>query len=353
MADRAVLEIVGLLSRLGKLVFVPLLVKPTRERFPLHADHPIEALKLFLYAYAFERQGRSPSYPEPAVRALEEASRRRLVSKGKLWEKFCELGSFHPDGEGAAPKNNPLWAGPPGDQSRNLVAVAFSKELEPDDHNLYRFARLGLESNQLSQAHTYLKQIRGTGPKIASLFLRDVALDQNLSDADPTDRDLLQPIDIWLRRTAARLAQNRFENDQADAQKVVCLADEASCCALSLNAGSWYFGSKIARTMQGLDEALKSPNLVRRLIEEHRERLHKEAKLLDRLDEQRVESRPERVREAAPMLAKTYAAFKAAGVDDNQAEAAAEELAAFETRFAAIESGISRIDGKMTAMKVG
>ncbi len=43
----------------------------------------------------------------------------------------------------------------------------------------------------------------------------------------------------------------------------------------------------------------------------------------------------------ALMLAKTYAAFKAAGVDDEQAQAAAEELASFEGRFGSLEGGIS------------
>jgi hypothetical protein len=36
------------------------------------------------------------------------------------------------------------------------------------------------------------------------------------------------------------------------------------------------------------------------------------------------------------MPAKTYAAFKAAGVSDAEAEAAAEEIAAFENRLAKI-----------------
>jgi len=53
----------------------------------------------------------------------------------------------------------------------------------------------------------------------------------------------------------------------------------------------------------------------------------------------------------ALMLAKTYAAFKAAGVGEDQAQAAAEELAAFEARYASIEGGISHIDGKMTAIE--
>jgi len=53
----------------------------------------------------------------------------------------------------------------------------------------------------------------------------------------------------------------------------------------------------------------------------------------------------------ALMLAKTYAAFKAAGVGDAEAQAAAEELAEFEARFASIESNISHMDGKITSIE--
>jgi hypothetical protein len=57
----------------------------------------------------------------------------------------------------------------------------------------------------------------------------------------------------------------------------------------------------------------------------------------------------------ALMLSKTYAAFKAAGVDEDQAQAAAEELAAFETHFGSMETNVLHIDGKITAIegKVG
>jgi hypothetical protein len=53
----------------------------------------------------------------------------------------------------------------------------------------------------------------------------------------------------------------------------------------------------------------------------------------------------------ALMLAKTYAAFKAAGVDEDQAQAAAEELASFEGRFTSLDSSISHMDGKITAIE--
>ncbi len=53
----------------------------------------------------------------------------------------------------------------------------------------------------------------------------------------------------------------------------------------------------------------------------------------------------------ALMLAKTYAAFKAAGVDEDQAQAAAEELASFEARFGSMESNVLHVDAKITAIE--
>jgi len=53
----------------------------------------------------------------------------------------------------------------------------------------------------------------------------------------------------------------------------------------------------------------------------------------------------------ALMLAKTYAAFKAAGVDEDQAQAAAEELASFEVRFGSMEGKLSHMDGKITSIE--
>jgi hypothetical protein len=53
----------------------------------------------------------------------------------------------------------------------------------------------------------------------------------------------------------------------------------------------------------------------------------------------------------AVMLAKTYAAFKAAGVDEDQAQAAAEELAAFEARFTSMDGKLSHMDGKISSIE--
>ena len=48
----------------------------------------------------------------------------------------------------------------------------------------------------------------------------------------------------------------------------------------------------------------------------------------------------------ALMLAKTYAPFKAAGVPDAEAQAAAEELAGYENRLNSIDSRLDRIESR-------
>ena len=52
----------------------------------------------------------------------------------------------------------------------------------------------------------------------------------------------------------------------------------------------------------------------------------------------------------AIMLGKTYAAFKAAGAPEDMAQAAAEELADYETRLASIENCLATIDGRLVAV---
>jgi hypothetical protein len=50
------------------------------------------------------------------------------------------------------------------------------------------------------------------------------------------------------------------------------------------------------------------------------------------------------------MLARTYAAFKAAGVSESDAQAAAEELADYENRLNSIDNRLARLETRLDAM---
>ena len=55
----------------------------------------------------------------------------------------------------------------------------------------------------------------------------------------------------------------------------------------------------------------------------------------------------------AIMLAKTYAAFKAAGAPEEDAIGAAEELADYENRLISIDSRLSTIEARLTTLESG
>ena len=231
---------VRLLSALGRSVFIPIHITGHWEWFPSYDKHWIEALKLFLRFYAFERKGAPQSYRQAAVRALEicEDSLNTDEASQKVWTEFRNLLG----NKRVAPKINPLNSG----ETHHCDAVAFCKTVAAsEDQNPYLFSLRKIEGNKMWEAHAALMRIRGVGPKIASLFLRDIALKNNITDIGLSDRHLLQPIDVWLERTTSLLIGKNVSKDEAGRQ-LTCLADEAGCSAPHLNAGSWYFGSKVA-----------------------------------------------------------------------------------------------------------
>ncbi len=50
------------------------------------------------------------------------------------------------------------------------------------------------------------------------------------------------------------------------------------------------------------------------------------------------------------MISEVYAAFKEANVSDEHARKAAEAIAAYDSRFAAIDVKIEKLDGRLTLM---
>ncbi len=291
------------LAELGKAIYQPHYLAPTLARFPEIETDWLEALKFFLYGYAFERQGRSPAYAPLAVEAIRvtigenrpEKPTRELTKA--VWEKFCDLGNYHPRPtkprkpkhgkqpkpadpyEGANKKNNPLYQ-----STGKQDVITFCSSLVAHRYNIFVFAKSGIQA-QIRETHSKLCEIRGVGEKIASFFLRDVALQSDNRIAD-SDRELLQPVDIWVRRTARLLSQNSIteESDAMCAQEMVRLSHEAQCSDLLLNAGSWYFGSQVAGTLRDLQTALANSGSLSGYLEKRADWLRHEVEVLEALD---------------------------------------------------------------------
>jgi len=134
-------------------------------------------------------------------------------------------------------------------------------------HNVVLDTKSKLQHGEVEEAYLFLREIRGVGPKIASFFLRDVALRYGIEP--PTQRGLLQPIDVWIRRFVRSLDQKVPLRDSAVQEWVV---DHSEYPELA-NAGMWYFGARIAPQKLIYNRALSDPRYARTLAQRFAERM--------------------------------------------------------------------------------
>jgi len=222
----------------------------------------LQGLQFYLHGYAYERQGRSPEYSTAAVEAVRQASKAGLKEPDSefplcAWDAFLQILRLPRDGKGANPPNNPLY---PKEGAGKESVTSLILKLQDYDYNLIKTVLALLKGGTAKNAHTFLCQIRGTGSKINSLFLRDIVLIYDL----PVDRDdpLLQPIDIWVRRLTRLLMgvqadvpkdeKDDYSNDAKIAETIIYLSKTASVSPLILNQGACYFGAQIAGTKSKL-----------------------------------------------------------------------------------------------------
>jgi len=153
---------------------------------------PRRALALFTGQYAYERQGRARSYPHAAYFAVNEC---RALDAAEIWQAFQD--------ELNGAKTNP-WLNPLNHSAVQCTCVHCTftgshGELE----DVVDTMRSDLVDGRVRHAFHRLNKVRGIGPKIASFFLRDLAVWFKVEPLE--DRELLQPIDIWVRRYVALL----------------------------------------------------------------------------------------------------------------------------------------------------
>lgn len=97
-----------------------------------------------------------------------------------------------------------------------------------------------IESSDIRGIYRELDELRQVGPKITSLFLRDLVTIMRLQKhLNKTDYELLQPVDTWVKKIATKL------NIQSD-NLSVALVDacrQAKVDPIQFNEGAWYLGS--------------------------------------------------------------------------------------------------------------
>ncbi|MFA5010669.1 MAG: hypothetical protein WC644_01835 [Ignavibacteria bacterium] len=273
---------------------------------------PESALKFFL-KYAFERSGSAPAFKYMAKEALEKAidnfnENRDFKEKDfkNLWKEFRKLkeknnliGSSNKkyDGDekdkGLNRERNLFYNKGICEKNRKCSVLQILQILkkEASTNNLSSWCSSKLENNEIKIAYNKLLKIRGIGPKIASLYLRDIAYLKGIRYDKQNDFSLLMPIDTWIAQ-AYKIIFNKkesttelikLEKDRKRIQdEIVKICCDNDICPIEFNKGAWYFGSKIAKTYDRFQMALEDDSKANEFIREAFTLLEKEKSALSK-----------------------------------------------------------------------
>ncbi len=186
-----------------------------------------ESLALFLGYYAFERNFNSKRYAQVASGLLRELGERAdAATLSREFHRRMVAGGLRP----IQVSHNPLHH--VAMQPCSCLLCTFHCE------NLVESVRAAIEAGHAVAAHSRLCGVPGIGPKIASLFLRDLAVWFGVADRVTNEgRYYLQPVDRWVGRTIQRLVGRKDMRQREIARWIVTYADAPELA----NQGIWYF----------------------------------------------------------------------------------------------------------------
>lgn len=226
---------------------------PIWNKYPRYLEDSLDSFLIFIEGYAFERQGRNPSYPHAAVEVLcrnKDYIQRKDFPK-IIWKDF----SKSLKNEKLNKKVNPLF------HTENQCCCIWCK-MSPG--NIILSSKDAIVKGQVKEAWEQIKSIRGIGSKIASLFLRDISVRFELTPPKK-DRWLLQPIDIWVRRAVSLIKKWKKMDDEKVAKWLV---DNSKNPEVT-NQGIWYFCTQIAKSEFRLSKCIKNSDDAQKLYHEH------------------------------------------------------------------------------------
>lgn len=275
-------------------------LRPLWNKYPSRESDDWEAVGLFLQGFAFERQGARPDYHHVAVDVVEELRGRGQPltdeNTAKLaWGICCG----HLNDRNLNHANNPLcpqgtnyqrkYRGevhPAVTHKRSVTEFLSNISKTGLQPNIVLFAKTGLELDLVEGVHGKIQEINGVGQKIASLFLRDVALFYNVTPSK--DRHLLQPVDTWIQRMFEQftLQQNTAARDTEKIQKWI-LQESIRCDVRpeAVNEGTWYFSSQVADSKYRMSKALNDIRYAKTLLDEHIEAIRQEVSAWEHIHE--------------------------------------------------------------------
>jgi hypothetical protein len=151
----------------------------------------------------------------------------------------------------------------------------FIEKLKNDGYNVRHFCKRSIEAHELPELHRKLMEIKGVGPKIASLYLRDILLLYSRSRSEPekflnelTAEEIraVYPIDTWVGKISKRILDCDGDEDQV-AETIIKKCEDFGVSPIYVNHGIFRIGAKaqelLLDNLDHLDEfEVKNPTTL-------------------------------------------------------------------------------------------
>jgi len=235
----------------------------TREDARRAIATPVASLALLLGNYAFARQGAERAgYREACTTVLTPYLGRDTA----FWNDFPTWDTFHDafvtECQRRRIRQNEKFN--PG-----LIRDVFAMALRSQNRGLFdAWADKARVTGGVAAVFREICAVHGIGNKIGAFICRDTVFFAGIEDAiAPAQRRYLQPVDIWVGRAAEYLNPTlTFGKDPwyVIADYLAHAASAAGVSGISLNQGSWYFGSHVAASASRFIELLDDLDAARR-----------------------------------------------------------------------------------------
>jgi hypothetical protein len=222
-------------------------------------DDPIASLRCVYHHYAFARRGKERAeLSEIAIEALADTSQDAIPileqhNGQRIWEAFVAACVRH--------NKRPL-------EQLNVGVIAGLTELAQEikrngqSGSIHRWIVESVqETGIVEPLFMRIVDIRGVGPKLASLILRDAVFLGGVEDKlENTEHIYLQPIDRYVRQIAPYIVEEPEEADAPDwvlAGKIAKYVRLAGCSGIRFSMGVAYFGVREASNPIHFDATLQ------------------------------------------------------------------------------------------------
>jgi hypothetical protein len=230
-----------------------------RGLFELIVD-PLNCLKTVFGVYAFARRGKdrgelSEIAVDSLIRVAGDDQMESFLAQPNarsLWNEFVDICHER--------KRKPL-------EQLNCGVIAGLAELSQEIARLSPEGSIAswivegvLQTGRVEPQFFRMVDVRGVGPKLASLLLRDfVFLSGSEDEIDLVDRLYTIPIDKWMRMIAPVVIDDPYSDQMADwilAGKVAKHARLAGVSPIRFTMGTTYFGMRELRFGEDINERI-------------------------------------------------------------------------------------------------